>query len=364
MARSPAGRRAAKGRGAVINPKGRFERLDVLTDGDYADPSPDDLEDPRAARPATAFSSDASKSVISRNQSPDIPFSVSLNPYRGCEHGCSYCYARASHEFLGFSAGLDFETKIVVKEDAPELMRREITGPKWRPQTLALSGVTDAYQPVERRLEVTRRCLEILAELRHPVSIITKNALVARDVDLLAGLAEHGAASVALSITTLDPDLSRRLEPRASSPRRRLDAVRTLADAGVPVGVMTAPIIPGLNDHEPAAILEAAADAGATFAGYTVLRLPGVVAELFDAWLHEHVPDRAPKVLNLLRTMRGGRLYDPRFGRRMTGQGPYYQQLKALFHIASRRHGLARGGPGLSTDAFRPPGAQLGLFGS
>ena len=339
------------GRGAVRNPKGRFERLEVAWE-------PSDTSE----KPETRYLRDDSKSVISRNQSPDIPFDVSLNPYRGCEHGCAYCYARATHEFLGFSAGVDFETRIVVKEDAPLLLRRELSAPSWQPRTLAMSGVTDAYQPVEKKLEVTRRCLEVLVELRHPVCVVTKNPLVARDADLLGELARHQAASVALSITTLDAGLARHLEPRAGHPRRRLEAIRRLRAAGVPVGVMTAPIVPGLNDHEPAKILEAAAEAGASFAGYTVLRLPGVVAELFEAWLDAHLPERKAKILRRLRSIRGGRLSDPRFGHRMTGQGPFYQQLRAMFHLASRRLGLAHRGPQLSTDAFRPPGRQLHLF--
>jgi DNA repair photolyase len=273
------------------------------------------------------------------------------------------CYARPTHEYLGFSAGLDFETRILVKDDAPELLRRELTKSSWVPQTLALSGVTDPYQPVERRLRVTRRCLEVLAELRHPVSVITKNRLVTRDLDLLGELARHGAASVNLSVTTLDGDLAARMEPRASHPRERLRAISEAAAAGVPVGVMVAPVVPGLTDHEIPAILEAAAAAGATGAGWVPLRLPGAVAGLFERWLEEHFPERKEKVLSRVSSLRGGRLNDPRFGSRMRGEGVWAEQIATLFAGARRRHGLDGPRPALSTAAFRRPGEQLGLFG-
>jgi DNA repair photolyase len=274
------------------------------------------------------------------------------------------CYARPSHEFLGFSAGLDFETRIMVKEDAPELLRRELASRRWKPQVLALSGVTDPYQPVERKLGITRRCLEVLAEFRNPVGVITKNALVARDADLLAELAAHGAASANLSITTLDPELARRLEPRTSHPEKRLAAVAELAARGIPTGVMIAPVIPGLTDHEIPALVAAAAKAGAQRVGMLPLRLPGAVAELFIAWLEEHFPDRKDKVLNRQRAIRGGRLNDPRFGSRMRGEGIFIEQMRALFETACRRHGLDRARTPLSTAAFRRPGGnQLTLFG-
>lgn len=273
------------------------------------------------------------------------------------------CYARPTHEYLGFSAGLDFETRILVKEDAPDLLRRELTAPSWEPKYLALSGVTDPYQPVERRLRITRRCLEVLAELRHPVGVITKNRLVTRDLDLLAELARHRAAAVSLSVTTLDAELAARMEPRASHPRDRLKAIAEVAAAGVPVSVMVAPIIPGLNDHEIPAILEAAAAAGATGAGWVFLRLPGAVAGLFERWLDEHYPERKEKVLNRLRSLRGGRLNDPRFGSRMRGEGTWAEQIAALFAGARRRYGLDGPRPELSAAAFRRPGEQLGLFG-
>ena len=343
-----------RGRGATSNPKGRFERLEV-----EADPEVDPSE---SGRPATRFLRDGSRSIIAKNQSPDVPFDAGINPYRGCEHGCSYCYARPFHEYLGFSAGLDFETKIVVKDDAPELLRRELESPRWQPQVLGLSGVTDPYQPVEKRLQITRRCLEVLAEFRNPVGVITKNHLVRRDADLLGELARHGAASVAISITTLDPELAGKLEPRASSPRRRLDAIAKLRDAGVPVGVLVAPVIPALNDHEIPAILEAAATAGADHAAHIVLRLPHGVVDLFSDWLGLHYPDRKEHVLSRLRDLRGGKLHEGRFGSRMRGQGAFAKQISDLFDLSRRRHGLARRGLQLSTAAFRRPNEQLALF--
>lgn len=340
-----------KGRGAAENPHNRFATLAVEPDPDAAAPE----------KVPTLFLSDGSRSVLSHNDSPDVGFNVSLNPYRGCEHGCSYCYARPTHEYLGFSAGLDFESRIVVKEDAPELLRRELSSPRFVPQTLGLSGVTDPYQPVERKLEITRRCLAVLAEFLNPVSIITKNELVTRDLDHLQALAAHGAAHVFLSITTLDGELTRKLEPRASHPRDRLKAIERLAAAGVPVGVMTAPVIPALNDHEIPRILEAAAAAGAKTAGWVMLRLPGAVSGLFEAWLEQHFPDRKEKILHRIQSMRGGALNDSRFGSRMRGEGLFAEQVKATFDTFRRRHGLDRGLPALSAASFRRPG-QMALF--
>src|SRR6267142_3736453 len=263
-------------RGAGGNPPNRFEKLHVETDDDY-----DADQDPL---PRTQFLKDNTSTIITYNDSPDVGFQASINPYRGCEHGCIYCYARPFHEYLGFSAGLDFESKFMVKEDAPELLRNELSSPKWQPQVIFLSGVTDCYQPVERKLKLTRRCLEVLAEFRNPVFIVTKNQLVTRDVDLLSELARHHAVGVLLSITTLDAGLRKVMEPRTSPPAARLAAIRELASAGIPVGVNVAPIIPGLTDHEIPAILKAAAEAGATSAGYTVVRLPHAVAPLFVKW--------------------------------------------------------------------------------
>jgi len=341
------------GRGAADNPANRFERIEVELDGT----TPERVE--------TVYLDDSSRSVISTNTSPDVGFDASLNPYRGCEHGCIYCYARPTHEYLGFSAGLDFESRILVKRDAPELLRGELASRRWRPRVLALSGVTDPYQPVEKTLEITRRCLEVLAEARNPVGVITKSGLVARDAGLLAELAGHRAAVVSVSITTLDPEIARTMEPRAGSPRRRLEAIARLAEAGVPVGVMAAPIVPGLTDHEIPRILEAAAGAGASFAGYTLLRLPGAVAGLFEGWLDEHFPDRKDRVLNRVRDLRGGRLNESRFGHRMHGVGPIAEHIRGLFNQTRRRLGLDQRSYELSTDAFRRPKldqAQLDLF--
>jgi DNA repair photolyase len=305
---------------------------------------------------------DPSRTALSSNTSPDIPFDASLNPYRGCEHGCAYCYARPTHEYLGYSAGLDFETKILVKERAPELLRRELAAPRWTPQVVALSGVTDAYQPLERRLRLTRRCLEVFLEFRNPVAIVTKNALVARDLDLLRELHGFDAVSVTISLTTLDGRLQRALDPRASAPQESLRAIERLAEAGVPVGVSIAPIIPGLTDAETPALLAAAASAGAGHASYIVLRLPHGLRELFDDWLLTHRPLRREKVLQRLEAVRGGRLNDARFGSRLRGEGHFAAQIGGLFSLIARRHGLDRAAPTLSTAHFRRPGGtQLDL---
>jgi DNA repair photolyase len=342
------------GRGAAENPKNRFERVERV-------PEPIDAHDAEQPLPITQFLPDASKSIVARNTSPDVGFDASVNPYRGCEHGCAYCYARPTHEYLGFSAGLDFETKIMVKHDAPELLRRELSKRSWIPQLIAMSGVTDCYQPIERKLQLTRKCLEVLAEFRNPVVIITKNALVTRDVDVLSRLTEHHAVAVVLSITTLDADLCGALEPRTSRPPKRLAAIAALDQAGVPVGVNVAPVIPGLNDAEIPKIIQAAADAGAGFAGLVPLRLPYAVAPLFEAWLDQHRPGMKDKVLHRMRDLRGGSLNDPNFGSRMTGQGPFADQIHALFTMACKRAGLT-GWPELSIAAFRRPSAQPSLF--
>jgi DNA repair photolyase len=338
------------GRGAGSNPANRFEKISLERDADW---NPE--EDPA---PRTLFLRDLSQSIISYNDSPDIPFNASINSYRGCEHGCSYCYARNTHEYLGFSAGLDFETRIMVKENAPELLRRELSSPKWKPQTLAMSGVTDCYQPIERRLQLTRRCLAVLAEFRNPVTIITKNYLVTRDVDLLGELAAHHAVTVYLSINSVDSELARKLEPRAASPKMRLAAVEVLAKAGVPVGVLVAPVIPGLNDHEIPAVLAAAKTAGAGWAGTEILRLPLTVAPIFEEWLERNFPGKKDKVLNRIRAIRGGKLNDPRFGSRMHGEGIFADQISQMFHVARRKVGMSEDGPELSTAAFRRPGAH------
>ncbi|MEQ9570444.1 MAG: PA0069 family radical SAM protein, partial [Longimicrobiales bacterium] len=337
-----------------LNPTSRFERLDV---------EPDPGHDADQPSPTTRFFRDASRSILATNDSPDVGLDVGINVYRGCEHGCVYCFARPNHEYLGFSAGLDFETKIMVKDDAPALLRKRLRSRSWRPRPIMMSGVTDPYQPGERRLGITRACLEVMAEARQPVGLITKNDGVTRDVDVLRRLAEHRAVAVTLSVTTLRRDLQRVMEPRASTPARRIAAIRTLADAGIPVGVNLAPVIPGLTDEEMPAILEAAREAGATWAGYILLRLPHGVKDLFDAWLAEWFPDRRDRVLNKLREMHDGALYDARYGVRGKGVGPYADQLKALFRSAAAKLGYGPP-PSLDASAFRPPapGGQLDLF--
>ena len=336
------------------DPPNRFDSIHRELDPEHR--TPGDL--------ATEFLADASRSVVSRNRSPDVPFAASVNPYRGCEHGCVYCYARPTHEQLGFSSGLDFERKIVVKHRAPELLRKALASPAWTPQPICMSGVTDPYQPAERRFRLTRGCLEVLRDFRNPASIVTKNHLVTRDVDILAEMARHGCVHVTLSITTLRNKLQRAMEPRTSVPARRLEAVAALSRAGVPVNVNLAPVIPGLTDHEVPSILEAAADAGARSAVFLVLRLPGPVADHFAAWLERHFPERKDKVLARVRDVRGGRLDDPAFHSRFRGRGSYADQMHALFRVAARKAGLEAGLPPLSVDGFRRDGGvQADLFG-
>jgi len=345
-----------RGRGAAHNPKNRFESLEVVLDDEARDPD---------EKPRTRYLRDTTRTIIAHNDSPDIGFTSSINPYRGCEHGCIYCYARPSHEYLGFSAGLDFETNILVKTDAAELLRKELMSKKWQPEVIVISGVTDPYQPVERKLEITRSVLRVLAEFRNPVAMITKNHLITRDVDILGEMAQWNGAAAAVSITSLDEKLQRVMEPRTSIPARRLAAVENLAKAGVPVRVMVAPVIPGLNDTEVPRIVEAAANAGAIGAGWIMVRLPYAVAPLFEDWLERHFPDRKDKVLNRLRAMRGGKLYDSTWGKRMRGEGLMAEQIDALFEAAVRKHGLDRDRSSLNTAEFRrpEPGGQLGLFG-
>lgn len=346
---------APHARGSASNPANRFDRIAVVPDPDCP---PEEWPAPQ-----TQFFHDAAASLITYNDSPDLPFRASLNLYRGCEHGCSYCYARPFHEYLGLSAGLDFETKIFVKSDAPRLLRDELASPKWEPQTVAISGVTDSYQPAERHFQLTRECLRVFAGFRNPVSIVTKSHLVVRDADVLAELARHDAARVFLSVTTLDAALARRMEPRTSSPAHRLRAIRELAAAGIPVGVMAAPMIPGLTDHELPAILAAAKDAGARYAGYIVLRLPHGVKDLFADWLAQHEPGKQARVLDRVRDVRGGKLYDAKFGTRFRGEGIFAEQLQRVFEVTARRLGLLTKRDPLSTAAFRPPGGkQLTLF--
>ncbi len=356
--------RAIKGRGAGWNRAGRFER----EEREAVDDGWGGLEAlMAAAAPVTEVLADTSRTIIARNDSPDIPFDRSINPYRGCEHGCIYCYARPSHNYLGFSSGLDFETRILVKHDAAELLREALARPNYRPAPLALGTNTDPYQPIERRLQVTRRILEVLAETRHPVSIVTKSASVLRDLDILAPMAREGLAQVAISITTLDPTLARQLEPRASAPHRRLMAMRELSAAGVPVGLSLAPVIPGLTDHELERIVEAAAGSGARDASWILLRLPHDVKALFERWLETHYPARRERVLSLLRQCREGRLNDPAFGSRMRGRGPIAELIRRRFERALERHNLQRRSLGLRSDLFVPPVEaedQLELFAS
>ncbi|HEY6140181.1 MAG TPA: PA0069 family radical SAM protein [Thermoanaerobaculia bacterium] len=344
---------ALHGRGASWNPQNRFESLAYV---------PDDEAPPDDGAPRTIYMRDPTRTIIARNDSPDVGFDASINPYRGCEHGCSYCFARPTHEYLGLSAGLDFETKILVKEDAPELLRAELMSPRWIPETIAISGVTDCYQPIERKLEITRRCLMVLNEFKNPTSLITKNHLVTRDIDILRELAAVNAASVAISITTLDPELARIMEPRASTPELRLAALEALTKAGIPCSVMVAPVIPAITDHEMPKILQAAADVGATNAGFVVLRLPWAVAPIFEKWLEERFPDRKEKVLNRVRDLRGGKLYDPQWRVRQRGKGIFADQIGTIFEVSCRRAHLNEKDIDLSTAAFRRPSAQASLF--
>ncbi len=350
------------GRAATANPTGRYERHRVEA-VEVEDIGGDDEGGPS---PATQVTVERTRRAISTNDSPDIPFDRSVNPYRGCEHGCIYCFARPSHAYLGFSPGLDFETRIVAKPDAPEALRRELARRGYEPATLALGANTDPYQPVERDQRITRRILEVLSEASHPVSIVTKSALVLRDLDLLSDMAARRLAHVHLSITTLDRELARRMEPRASTPARRLETLRQLTAAGVPTGVLASPMIPGLNDHELEAILEAARDAGASSAGYILLRLPGEVAELFESWLETHYPLKARRVLELVRGTRDGNLYKSAFGERMRGTGAYADMLASRFAAARSRLDLSARPTAFDFSRFglKPKGPQLGLFES
>jgi DNA repair photolyase len=337
------------GRGALSNASSRYddEKKIRTTDGW-------DIEDELPPL-RTTLTKDATRTILARNTSPDVPFDRSINPYRGCEHGCIYCFARPTHAYLGLSPGLDFETRILFKPDAAKLLTAELASPKYRPDVVAMGTNTDPYQPVERELKITRSIIRVLSDFNNPVGIVTKNHLVTRDIDILGDMARRNLAEVFLSVTTLDKDLARDMEPRASAPYRRLDAIRKLADAGVPVGVMTAPMIPGLNDHEMEAILEKAAEAGATRAGFTVLRLPLEIKDLFDEWLRANRPDRAERVLSLIRQMRGGALYQAEFGTRMKGEGPIAQLLGARFQAAVKRLGLNKIRYRLDTLRFAVP---------
>lgn len=350
---------APKGRAASRNTPNRFEPIHLELDPVKPDAGEPDTGEPEPIQPRktpTHFFVDSTRSILAENDSPDVGFRFSLNPYRGCEHGCIYCYARPTHEYLGFSAGLDFETKILVKQDAPELLEQAFRKKTWQPQVVALSGNTDCYQPAERRLEITRCCLEVFLEFRNPVTIITKNHLVTRDTDILQELATLDLVNVIMSITSLRPELTNLMEPRTSRPKGRLHAVETLAHAGIPVGVNVAPLIPGLNDEEIPAILEAVANCGGLWANYIMVRLPGPVRTLFQDWLERHFPDRAAKVLNRIRTVRSGELSDPRFGSRMRGEGDFAQLIEEFFEISRRKCGFPKTGRSLVTDHFRRSG--------
>jgi DNA repair photolyase len=359
---------ARHGRGAVGNPAIRFEPTErVLADDGWGS-----LDAEFACLPPleTTLIRDRSRSAITHNTSPDIGFDRSINPYRGCEHGCVYCFARPSHAYLGYSPGLDFETKLLFKPEVARLLERELRRPSYRPKPITLGANTDPYQPIERQLKLTREVLEVLLRFRHPVSIVTKSASIVRDRDLLEALAAEGLVHVFLSVTTLDPRLARVMEPRASTPALRLKAVAELRAAGVPVGVLVAPVIPGVNDAELESILAAAAAHGAARAGYVLLRLPLELREIFEAWLREHLPGRAERVLSLIRSTRNGALYDATFGQRFTGSGPYADMLAQRFTLAARRHGLADRMHSLDLSRFHvpepaaspTPGAQMALF--
>lgn len=348
-----------RGRGAVSNASGRYEpqTRERFDDGwDTVEAVPDPLR--------TELTAETARTIITFNRSPDISFDRSINPYRGCEHGCVYCFARPSHAYNGLSAGLDFESRLFFKPNGPALLRRELARPGYRPRAIALGINTDAYQPAEKRLRLTRAFLKVLSEFNHPVSLLTKSALIQRDIDLIAPMAEKGLARVGVSITTLDPALARRMEPRAASPRLRLDTVRALSEAGIPVTVMTAPIIPALNDSEIEALLAAAAAAGASNAGYVLLRMPYEIKDLVHEWLAEHYPDRAARVVNLMREMRGGKDYDSRWFERGTGHGPYARLIARRFARAVTANGLDQPRRTLRTDLFtvrESPGGQLHL---
>ena len=345
--------RSDLGRGAAYNPANRFEPFHVERL---------DADDEQRPVPTRTFV-DSTRSILAQNDSPDVPFEFSINPYRGCEHGCIYCYARQTHEYLGFSAGLDFESKILVKPDAPKLLEQAFRRKSWKPQPVCLSGNTDCYQPLERHLELTRRCLEVFLKYRNPVTMITKSHLITRDLDILRQLARFNLVSAQFSITTLDPDLARMMEPRAAAPGRRMEALRSLAESGIPTGVSVSPVIPGLTEEEIPAILKEAAANGATAAMYILVRLPLAVEELFVDWLERQMPARAGKILNRLREIRGGKLSTSDFDTRKRGEGKIAESIRALYDLCCRKYGLNQAEIRLATHHFvRDSSAQLGLF--
>ncbi len=364
----PASNRPLRGRGSGVNPPNRFEKLGFAADGDYVDAAARDDDDflkPRSV--ATAILEDTSRTILNHVDSPDLGFGWTVNPYRGCEHGCVYCYARPGHEYLGISSGIDFETKIMAKHDAPQLLQRALSKNSWQGEPIVFAGVTDVYQPIEADFEITRKCLEVCLAFRQPVSIITKNKLILRDTDIIAEMAKMNLIHAAISLTTLDNKLAIAMEPRASSPRSRLDTIRTLAKLGVPTTVMTAPIIPGLNDHELPALLREASHAGATCAGYVLLRLPHQIKEIFLDWLRRNFPQRAAKVEALIRDTREGELYNATFFERARGTGAFADQINATFRTFARKYKLANRLPPHERGLFRVPHeiaerGQLSLF--
>ena len=353
-----------RGRGALENPTGRFEPLKMVDDPDL---EPEKDEEGNYVLPCqvkTQVFRDPSRTIISKNDSPDVCMEVTVNPYRGCEHGCIYCYARPTHEYLGLSAGVDFESKIFAKPDAPRLLEEKLKSKNWEPQAIIFSGVTDPYQPLEKKLKITRACLEVLADFMNPVIFITNNHMITRDIDLLSRLAEKNAVSVNISVTTLDRHLCRIMEPRASTPPMRLKAIEQLSKAGIPTNVLIGPVVPGLTEHEIPAILEACAKAGAESAGYTMLRLPYGVKDLFQTWVREHYPDQADKILNRIRHIRDGKLNNSEFGLRMRGEGFYADQIGHIFDLSRKKYGLTKRSS-LSVDHFRRDARQpqMNLFG-
>ncbi len=359
-----ADRRLLRGRGALSNEVGRYEtQKRVLVDDGWDDGWRDEDGTPPPLR--TEVIRDATRSIIARNKSPDISFDQSINPYRGCEHGCIYCFARPTHAYLGMSPGADFESRLFAKPNAAELLAKELSAPGYVPKVIAIGTNTDPYQPIEKKMRIMRSILEVLRDFRHPVGIVTKSPLVMRDIDILSAMAQGGLAKVALSVTTLDRRLARSMEPRAGTPQRRLAAIKALSEAGIPTGVMFAPAIPALNDGELEAVLAAAAECGARFAGYVLLRLPLEIKDLFREWLEANEPGRARHVMSLIRSMRGGKDYDANWSTRMKGTGPYAEMIARRFHMAVKRHGLNKEQRPLTTAKFRKPprtGDQLSLF--
>jgi DNA repair photolyase len=352
-----------RGRGALENPSGRFEKLELGIEAETYNSLYEIGDENPQFQVKTEIFRDTSRTIISTNDSPDIGMEATINPYRGCEHGCIYCYARPTHEYLGLSAGIDFEAKIFAKPDAAKLLAEKLSSKSWEPKVITLSGITDCYQPLERKMKITRSCLEVLRDFGNPATLITKNALVTRDIDIFKQMAEKNLIAVNMSITTLDRELARNMEPRASTPDMRLRAIETMTKAGIPVDIMIGPVLPGLTEHEIPAILKAVSNAGAQSAHYTMLRLPYGVKDLFQTWLSEHYPDRAQKILNRIRSMRNGKLYDSEFGTRMRGVGVHADQIENMFAFYKKKYNLGRCIP-LSTESFRRNAydKQMSLF--